>query len=282
MKKWIRWSAAVVLLIAAVWWVLWANEAVERTDVTVTSSNLPDAFRGFRIAHVSDLHNAWLSPDNGDLLALLRDAEPDIIAITGDLVDYRHTDMDASLHFIREAVKIAPCYYAVGNHESQFYAFQELEQAMTDAGVTVLRNASVTLERGGESIQIIGLDDYTFFPGAGGWDCVMNMLSSLEPIDRSGYDILLAHRPEFWREYVKLDTELILAGHAHGGQIRLPFVGGLYAPDQGFFPQWDGGLYSQADTHMVVSRGLGNSSFPLRVNNRPEVVIITLEKESIT
>lgn len=279
MKKWIRWSAAAVLLIAAVWWVLWANEAVERTDVTVTSSILPDAFRGFRIAHVSDLHNAQLGPDNGDLLALLREAEPDIIAITGDLVDQRRTDMEVALNFVREAVKIAPCYYTVGNHESQVYAFPELEQAMADAGVTVLRNASVTLERGGESIQIIGLDDYTFFPGAGGWDCVMNMLATLEPIDRSGYDILLAHRPEFWGEYVKLDTELILAGHAHGGQIRLPLIGGLYAPDQEFFPQWDAGTFSQGDTTMVVSRGLGNSSFPLRVNNRPEVVIITLEKE---
>lgn len=279
MKKWIRFGCLLLLFAAAVWWVLWANEAVEQTDVTVTSPSLPDSFRGFRIAHISDLHNAQLGENNADLLALLRSADPDIIAITGDLIDSRRTDADVALHFVREAVKIAPCYYATGNHESRIECFSELEQGLRDAGVTVLRNASVTLERGGESIQLIGLDDYTFFPGEDGWSCVLNMLASVEPIDRGGFDILLAHRPEFWAQYVQLDTELILAGHAHGGQFRLPLVGGLYAPDQGFFPQWDAGAFSQGDTTMVVSRGLGNSLFPLRVNNRPEVVIITLEKE---
>jgi predicted MPP superfamily phosphohydrolase len=210
---------------------------------------------------------------------MLREAQPDIIAITGDLIDSRSTDIAAALSFVREAVKIAPCYYATGNHEARIEEYSELEQGIQAAGVAVLRNAAVTLEREGQQIQIIGLDDYTFFSGENGWACVLSMLSQLEPMNREGYDILLAHRPEFWAEYVQTEVELILAGHAHGGQIRLPFVGGLYSPDQGFFPKWDCGSYTQEDTTMVVSRGLGNSLFPLRVNNRPEVVIITLEKE---
>lgn len=279
MKKRIVCLILVLVLLGVGLWILWGNTALECNEITVSGNHLPESFRGFRIAHVSDLHNAQFGEKNEKLLTLLREAEPDIIAITGDLVDSRRTDIPAVVAFAREAVKIAPCYYATGNHESRIDEFPELEKGLLAAGVTVLRNAAVTLEREGQQIQIIGLDDYTFFPGENGWACVLNMLSELEPMNRDGYDILLAHRPEFFAEYMKTDVELILAGHAHGVQIRLPFAGGLYAPDQGFFPEWDSGSYTREDTTLVVSRGLGNSLFPLRVNNRPEVVIITLEKE---
>lgn len=260
-------------------WVIWADKALVCTEITVSSKSLPENFDGFRIAHISDLHNTEFGDGNQELLKMISDAKPDIIAITGDLIDSRETDLDIALHFAQEAAKVAPCYYSVGNHEAVVEELPQLEEGLKAAGVTVLRNEAVTLDRNGQTIQVIGLDDYMFFDGELGSDCVNNMLIQLCWIQNQGFNILLAHRPEFFHRIAGLNVELILSGHAHGGQIRLPLVGGLYGPDQGLFPKYDAGLFQSGESNMVVSRGLGNSQFPFRVNNRPEVVIITLKKE---
>lgn len=282
MKKrmWIL-LALLALLAAGVTWVLWANTALEVTEITVTSGELPEAFSGFRIAHISDLHNAEFGEGNGELLALLRAEAPDIIAITGDLVDSRNTDLDVALEFAREAVKIAPCYYATGNHEAQIGAFEAFAQQLRAIGVTVLRGEAVTLKRDGQQLRVTGVDDYSFFPSPSGIgeESVAQMMAQLDPISKEGYDILLFHRPELAPRLRESGIELILSGHAHGGQVRIPFLGGLIAPDQGWFPEYDAGLYSFGQMDLIVSRGLGNSIIPLRVNNRPEVVMITLLHE---
>lgn len=276
--KWRKWLAIAVLLVLLVSWLVWGNRALSVSCITVADPELPAAFHGFRIAQVSDLHNAEFGDGNRELLEVLEQTQPDIIVITGDLIDCRRTNVEIALDFAREAVKIAPCYFATGNHEAASAAYPELEEGLRQAGVTVLRSQAVVLEREGECLRLVGADDYSFFGPGDGDTRVRAMLRNLMPAIEPGYNIVLYHRPELAGRLEELDADLILSGHAHGGQIRLPWIGGLYAPDQGFFPAYDSGLYDLGGRFLVVSRGLGNSLFPLRINNRPEVVLITLER----
>lgn len=149
---------------------------------------------------------------------------------------------------------------------------------MQDKGVTTLENASVTLERGGEQITLLGVQDPSFQTDSLFTDtsAVMDSVLSQMMEDIQGYTILLSHRPELFDTYAENGVDLVLTGHAHGGQFRLPLIGGLIAPGQGFFPEYDAGVFTDNSTSMVVSRGIGNSIFPLRFNNRPEIVVVEL------
>ncbi|MGO5022211.1 metallophosphoesterase [Lawsonibacter sp. LCP25S3_G6] len=261
-------------------WLWWGNRAVMVHTISVTDRNLPHAFEGFRIAQISDLHNEVFGAGNGQLLTLLAETKPDVIVITGDLIDSRHTDVDAALEFARGAVELAPVYYVPGNHESRLpEEFWMLERSLDQMGVHVLRGERAILTRQGAAIALIGVDDPTFQDkNSARWPELLE--AELERLrDEELYSILLIHRPELLETYAKAGMNLVFSGHAHGGQVRLPFVGGVIAPNQGFFPQYDGGLYTLGDTQMVVSRGLGNSLVPLRVNNRPEIVLAELHCE---
>lgn len=259
-------SAVAVLLVALLIWTIWANTALELTTYTIVDPEIPEPFDGFRIAHISDLHNAEMGLGNEKLLQMLAEAQPNIIVITGDMVDARHTDVDVALLFASEAVKIAPCYYITGNHEMDLSKedYAKLTEGLTKRGVTMLLDDEVWFTYVGQTICLVGH----------GWGDTQNVG---ELTDFDGYKILLSHQPEDFDNYVDAGYDLVLSGHSHGGQFRLPFIGGLYAPGQGLFPEYDGGLYSKGDTTMVVSRGIGNSSFPLRFNNRPELVLIELK-----
>ena len=265
-KRWIFLLLAAALVV----WVLWANTAVEVNEWTIESDRLPVAFEGFRIAQVSDLHNAKFGAENETLLDLLRDCQPDIIVLTGDLVDSRNTDIAVALTFAERAVQIAPCYYVSGNHESRIRQWSQLRQGLVDAGVTVLENEAVRLERDGAFLTLMGMEDPSF---GGDFAGILKDLTEGE-----GCTILLSHRPELFALYAQVGVDLVFSGHAHGGQFRIPFVGGIVAPGQGFFPEYDSGLYHSGSTAMLVSRGLGNSIIPLRVNNRPEIVVAVLSR----
>lgn len=259
--------------------LLWGNTALMRTTIRVSSQNLPDSFDGFRIAHISDLHNTEFGRNNEKLLSLLRDAKPSIIAITGDMIDSRDTKVEIALEFAREAVTIAPCYYVTGNHESRVPEYRTLKEGLLSLGVSVLEDASARIQRSGESITVLGVQDPSFqtsylFRDAN--SAMEQKLSTLMP-EENTFTLLLSHRPELFEVYAEAGVDLTLSGHAHGGQFRIPFLGGLVAPNQGFFPEYDAGLYTRGSTNMVVSRGLGNSIIPLRINNRPEVVLIELD-----
>lgn len=268
---------AAALVPALLIWLLWANSSPAATQVAVASGALPEAFEGFKIAHVSDLHNAVFGRKNEKLLSLIRAAKPDIIAITGDLIDSRHTDIDSALAFVEAAAEIAPIYYVTGNHESRL-DFDEIEPRLIAAGARVLRNEAEDIGRGGERIRLAGIDDPSFIRTGG--TAEERAAAELEQLGDGGgtFTVLLAHRPELVEVYAEYGAGLVLSGHAHGGQVRLPLLGGLYAPGQGLLPEYDSGLYSLGETQMVVSRGLGNSVAPLRVNNRPELVIVTLSR----
>lgn len=269
-----------ILLILIVW-TAWGNAALELNTYTISSRGLPDAFDGYRIAQVSDLHNAEFGGGNQRLLDMLREAEPDMIAITGDLIDSRKTNIAVALAFAEEAVRIAPCYYVSGNHETRVPEYREFKAGLEAAGVTVLDDARVEIEISGKSITIIGVNDPSFLADYLTSDAAVmdRKLSELSSEDAS-FTILLSHRPELFDTYAAHDMDLVLTGHAHGGQFRLPLIGGLIAPNQGLFPKYDDGLYSEGNTNMIVSRGLGNSIIPFRFNNRPEVVLIELKSQN--
>lgn len=157
-------AVITTLLIALIARMCWENTALELNTYTVTSDKLPDAFNGYRIAHVSDLHNAEMGDDNEKLLAMLRDAEPDIIAITGDLIDSRNTDVEIALDFAEKAIKIAPCYYVTGNHEARITKkeYDSFESGLTEIGVVVLHDDEFIIEKDGDNISLIGIVDPNF------------------------------------------------------------------------------------------------------------------------
>ncbi len=256
-------------IIAATWL---GNNTVVITKHEIVS-NIPYSFEGFKIAHVSDLHNASIGKDNEKVLDALCEITPDIIVMTGDMIDSRNTQVEIAADFAKKATEIAPCYYVTGNHEARVRdEYEILKQALIEAGVNVLENESVVIERGNEEISLTGIHDTGFDFGTG----VEYLLAGA--VDASdNYRILLMHRPEYFKAIEGVD--LVFSGHAHGGQIRLPFIGGLFAPGQGFLPKFDAGVYKSGEKVLVVSRGIGNSLFPIRVNNPPEIVAVTLRKE---
>lgn len=276
-------TLAFLTLCAVSFRIYWSNTALELNKYTIVSEKIPKSFDGFRIAHVSDLHNAEIGDNNVLLLNMLRQSEPDIIAITGDLIDSRNTNIDVALQFAEQASQIAPCYYVTGNHEARTGEYRELQKGLMALGITVLEDQRMKLEKSGESITLLGINDPSFQTNDLFGDAQsithykLQMLVQIE----AGYTILLSHRPELFDIYQKNDIDLILSGHAHGGQFRIPFVGGLIAPNQGFFPKYDAGLYTEQDTNMIVSRGIGNSIIPFRINNRPEAILIELSKPNI-
>ena len=280
-KKKIILAICAAVLAALLVWGAWENTALVLTRYTVQSPDIPAAFDGFRIAQVSDLHNSEFGKDNERLLGMLRTAQPDIIAITGDLIDSRRTNVAVALKFAEEAVKIAPCYYVTGNHESRLQEeYALLKTGLLELGVVILENEMVELKRDGTSVTLCGIMDPSF--EADHWSVFEeDVLGEHLPYLSQGetFTILLSHRPEYMDLYTRYDFDLVLTGHAHGGQFRLPFLGGLYAPGQGLFPQYDEGIFEESGTQMIVSRGIGNSVIPLRFNNRPEMVLITLNPQ---
>ena len=269
-------SLFFIILIA---WTLLGNTALEVNEYEIVSDRIPKEFDGFRIAQVSDLHNTEFGEGNSKLIGLLSQTEPDIIVLTGDLIDSRQTDIEIALSFARDAMKIAPVYFVSGNHEARVSEYEDLKMGLAEAGVIVLENQKVEITRDGEAITLMGIDDPSFQESYlfGDAESVAKQAIEMLQSESDGYTVLLSHRPELFELYVKTGMDLVFCGHAHGGQFRLPFLGGLVAPNQGFFPEYDAGLFSEGITNMIVSRGVGNSIIPIRFNNRPEIILAELK-----
>ena len=284
MKKWNKknWLcvAAICLVVISAWIVL-GNTNLEITEYYVSSSRIPDPFDGFEIAQISDLHNAEFGDGNKDLLELLSQIKPDVIVLTGDLIDSRQTDIEIALDFAGKAVQIAPVYYVTGNHEARVPEYEQLKTGLIDLGVTVLENQKVQITKDGESITLLGIQDPSFRTDYlfGDAESVSRQAITSLQNESDGFTVLLSHRPELFDLYVNTGVDLVFSGHAHGGQFSLPFVGGLVAPNQGFFPKYDAGQFVGKNTTMIVSRGVGNSIFPFRINNPPEIVVAELKSE---
>ncbi len=240
------------------------------THYTYVSEKISGDLAGYRIVQISDLHNATFGKDNRCLVKKIEVLNPDMIVITGDVVDSNRPNVDVALDFATQAAKICPTYYITGNHENWLSEGdkQRLLKGLSDAGVICLSDETTDIKVKNSTFTLIGLNDESLRGNT-----LQNLVKNQ---DEAQLQILLAHEPQYLEKYAMSKVDLVLAGHAHGGQFRIPFVGGLVAPDQGFFPEYTEGVHVDGQTTMVISRGLGNSVVPLRLFNLPEVVCIDM------
>lgn len=288
-KKYIKSVLVLLIVIALLLFCSYQNRHLETTYYTYKAEQLGADLEGYRIVQISDLHNVKFGKNNQKLVDRIRECEPDMIVLTGDLVDSNHTNVDRAVQFVDEIVKICPVYYVTGNHEYwlEKSEYDELMDGLVSAGVVILDNQVVEISRGDAKFRLVGLDDRSLADGT------LEALLSDESIRNNQAEqkeetadnedsgekeltVVLAHEPQYLARYAGTGVDLVLSGHAHGGQFRLPFVGGIVAPDQGFLPEYTAGEYYMNGTEMIVSRGLGNSVIPVRLFNYPEIVCVDL------
>lgn len=260
---------------------LWQNNSIVVTKLQYSNKKIPKEFNKFKIVHISDLHNKKFGNNQENLMKKLKDTTPDIIVITGDLIDRRKFNLDVAMKFIEQSVKIAPIYYVSGNHEAWSEKYKEIKARLSTVGVHVLDDKEEKITRGNNYINIMGVQDPDFltkdYLDGTNVSKVEEQLNKWQ--DKNEFKVLLSHRPELLYMYKQYKMDLVFSGHAHGGQIRIPGIGGLVAPDQGFLPKYTTGIYEEDGTSMIVSRGLGNSVFPMRIFNRPEIIEVTMNSD---
>ncbi|HBD64789.1 MAG TPA: metallophosphoesterase [Clostridiales bacterium] len=271
----------LLMSVILVVFLIWQNNDVVVTKYEYVGKRLPKGFDGLKILHISDLHNKNF---HGKLYDKIEDINPDIIVITGDLIDRRRTNIPVAAELVKNMAKMVPVYYASGNHEQLSRRYSEIRDTLIELNVNVLDNSCILLNKNGDVISISGIIDPSVNFSNKNYNPKKNtsyVKSSISEAveDKKLFNILLSHRPEYFDVYEEEEVNLVFSGHAHGGQIRIPFLGGVLSPDQGFFPEYSEGMHSLGETTMVVSRGLGNSLFPFRVFNRPELVVVTLKSE---
>ncbi|WP_054708807.1 metallophosphoesterase [Bacillus sp. JCM 19041] len=262
-------AAAIVFFYAQNNWLV-------HTSYTVESAKIPPEFNGFTIIQLSDLHSKEFGESNHRLLNVVQEKEPDAVFVTGDLIDSYTPNNGEGVFLMEQLVDIAPVYFVTGNHEWRLGIVEELQEELETIGVEVLRNQATTISKDGATIELIGIDDPDSNPDYAPVEFTTIALKAFQS-DNEQYQILISHRPEMLSAYKDAEMDLVFTGHAHGGQIRLPIIGGILSPGQGLFPDFSEGVHKTNDTSMVVNRGLGNSLFPLRLFNRPEVIEVTLK-----
>lgn len=239
-----------------------------------------------KITHLSDLHGKQFGRHNQRLIKAVFDTKPDLIVFTGDLVTDSKTNFESSISFLRALTQKVPVIYIPGNHEHRGGNLEQITTSLRQNGIQVLQNSFLELTVNGQPIVLLGLDENqgSFAAYQARKDGVYQYQDNTELFkqlsQKEGYRLLLSHYPENFAcigslSYQNFDFDLMLSGHAHGGQFRLPFLGGVIAPGQGFFPPYTEGMHG---THpkLIISRGLGNSGFPFRLFNQPEIVSITI------
>lgn len=251
-------------------YLYWQDNAILVTKYQYHNPKIPKSFSGYRILQLSDLQNKTFGKHHKKIVSIIQKQKPDCIVITGDLLDRNRTNVASAIELIAKIANIAPVYYVSGNHEHQSGKYEELIPLLKENGVFVLENNKENITNGQESISILGIKDKSVNKN------YQQVLAALSKTEKPAFQILLSHRPELLSVYSQYDIDFVFTGHAHGGQIRIPFVGGIFAPHQGFFPKYTSGVHQQNQTTMIISRGLGNSTFPFRINNRPELVVVTL------
>lgn len=277
MKKKIAIGIVVIIILGL--FCYYQNNDIKITNIDFKNDKISKEIDGYKILQISDLHNKEFGKDNKKLVKLTKEVKPDIIVITGDIIDSRRTNTDVAIRYINQIKTVAPIYYSPGNHESRISEYQDFENRLAKQGVNILNDKSKSIKINNDSIDLIGVRDISFIQKENRKEELSNIINNLKNKDNSNLSILLSHRPDLIDLYAKESIDLVFSGHAHGGQVRLPFIGGILAPDQGLFPKYTSGIYNKDNTHMIVSRGLGNSLFPLRVFNKPELVVTTLKSK---
>ncbi len=263
----------VILIITSIF-LYEQNNNIVITNYKLEFKNLPKEFNDYKILHISDLHSTSFGKDQKWLIKKIKNTSPNLIVVTGDSVDLKKYNEDVCIDLFSRIMKIAPVYFVTGNHEAWSNKFNSFEQKLKDIGVIVLRNENRYLNIKGNKVVIAGIDD----PAFGNMDDSLYEIDRIMNANEDIFTILLSHRPELIKIYSERNIDVVFLGHAHGGQIRIPFVGGLISPNQGWFPKYSSGVYMDNHTTMVVSRGLGNSIISQRIFNRPEIVLVTFGK----
>ena len=262
--------------------IITQNKNLKVTKTSLNFNTLPPGFDNFKIAQVSDIHCNKVGSSDLTFINKIKKFSPDIIVITGDLLDSYNNDMDIAYNILCQLSVISQCYFVSGNHELRLpEEYEKLKEMLNKLNITNLNNSSILLEKNSKSINLAGVEDYNYFKNEDNLNHKANFKKILENLYLANhFNILLSHRPEKFPIYVEANYDLIFSGHAHGGQWRVPFLGGIFSPSQGFFPKYTSGEYIQNNSTLIVSRGLGNSSFPIRINNRIELVLVTLKRKT--
>lgn len=278
----IKLAVTVMLTAALTVWALWSGLVVRRYE---TGSHKLAEDSGVCIAVVADLHSRIWGSDQKPLLDAIAAQQPDIIALVGDIVDDQEP-MEGAQLFLERVADIAPAYYVSGNHEYWSSAYDDIHDMIEGYGITVLDNEQLYLTVNGVDICLCGVDDpyvfeYTDDPELLELGDEQALLRDrFSDLDDDTYNILLAHRPELIDDYLQYNFDLILSGHTHGGQVRVPLLlNGLWAPDQGWFPEYAGGRYDFAGRTLIVSRGVGAGNTLPRIFNPPEFVVVDIAGE---
>ncbi len=270
MRKKHRWILPVLAILVILTLIALDERLILRT-YTVAS---PKLTAEVRLAVVTDFH----SSDNADdVVAMVTSCAPDAVLMVGDMFDddTQNRPTERTLSLMRQLSAQYPCYYVSGNHEAWTGEMDALYQQTEDAGVTVLRMSSGVLTVRGQRIALCGVPDPYEMVFSGAPDTEEQLRQAMENVDSADFTVLLAHRPELLAKYAQFPLDLVVSGHAHGGQVRIPGVlNGLYAPNQGWFPKLAGGAYTQDGTTLIVSRGLAVRTRLPRIFNRPEVVLV--------
>ena len=270
MRKKHRWILPVLAILVILTLIALDERLILRTYTVVS----PKLTAEVRLAVVTDFH----SSDNADdVVAMVASSAPDAVLMVGDLFDddTQNRPTERTLSLMRQLSALYPCYYVSGNHEAWTGEMDALYQQTEEAGVTVLRMSSGVLTVRGQRIALCGIPDPYEMVFSGAPDTEEQLRQALEDVDSADFTVLLAHRPELLAKYAQFPLDLVVSGHAHGGQVRIPGVlNGLYAPNQGWFPKLAGGAYTQDGTTLIVSRGLAVRTRLPRIFNRPEVVLV--------
>ena len=254
---------------------------IQTSRFNLESSKIPKSFDGYKIVHISDLHSKEFGKDNKPLIEKTTQEKPDIVVLTGDMVSANETDYTVFFSLVSELTQKYKVYFIPGNHEQALNPKEKSEiiTYLEDRGVDVLDNEVAIIKSGDEEINLYGLwygnkyysenDEYILDE-----ELISELIGNA---DTDSYNILLSHNPRYFLTYVQWGADLTLSGHVHGGMVRIPFVGAVISPDEGFFPKYDAGLYTEeSGKSIVVSRGLGSGSRGFRLFNRPDLVVITL------
>ena len=271
-------TIGIVFFLLLLGWMVYQNKALGITEYQIDCSS-HSGLDGFTIVQISDFHNEEFGKNQQKMIEKVKKCNPDMISITGDFIDCRNPNVEIAMKFITGAVEIAPVFYVPGNHERWTQKeYKKLCQQMSEAGVHLVANQAEIISYGSVKFVCMGIEDPDFYNVIGSEAEKETARSNIEKLQytEADFSLLLSHRPELFDVYVEEEVDVVLTGHAHGGQFRLPVIGGLVAPNQGLFPKYDSGMFVKDDTHMIVSRGIGNSIIPLRINNPPEIVVVKL------
>lgn len=281
----------IISVILIVIFLYTGNNSIKVSRFQVEVDGLPGDSRGLRIVHISDIHGKEFGRHNIKLARSIEKLEPDLILVSGDMIDSHSDDGSAFINLLYELKGRYPLYCSLGNHEQIVRGmagsdrYDIFTKRLRNAGAILLDNERIEIEAGGAALGIYGftamLYHYSSRSMAESWDGGELKAQFIEeklgrPLDHE-ITILLAHNPKYFQEYVEWGPDLICSGHIHGGVVRLPLVGGIFSPDVSFFPPYSAGLYSSGETTMHVSRGLGNSGIPFRIFNPPDISLLVLQ-----